>query len=39
MIHDERQNPATQQPMAFQLSKERMMETMNHPSAMKYSQC
>ena len=32
---EERQNPATQQPMAFQPSKERAMETMNHPRAMK----
>jgi hypothetical protein len=32
---EERQNPATQQPIAFHPSKEREMETMNQPRAMK----
>jgi hypothetical protein len=31
---EERQNPATQQPMAFQPSNDRSIETMNHPRAM-----
>jgi len=34
-IHEERQKPARQQPIALQLSNDRVMEVMNHPSAMK----
>jgi len=38
MIHEERQNPATQQPRAFQLSNDIEIEVINQLSATKQSQ-